>query len=105
MVLVSIRHENRTACRWILSDSVALVDHRSLRAPTTDGPYGNFSGRDASRGLAKNSFDPNVLTPLDQPIDTLEDLTKDEIDSLNDWHTHFAGKYECVGKLVNEKSE
>lgn len=49
------------------------------------GPYGNFAGRDASRGMAKQSFDlctwtadPAMLTPLDQPIDTLEDLTDSE---------------------------
>jgi len=67
-----------------------------------EGPYGNFAGRDASRGLAKNSFDMDVLTPIDQPLDTLEDLTRDEIESLNDWHGHFAGKYQLVGKLVND---
>ncbi|WFC96163.1 hypothetical protein MBRA1_002819 [Malassezia brasiliensis] len=42
------------------------------------GPYGNFAGRDASRGMAKQSFDLSMLTPLDQPIDTLEDLTDSE---------------------------
>ncbi|CAG8439224.1 7432_t:CDS:2 [Ambispora leptoticha] len=68
-----------------------------------DGPYGNFAGRDASRGLAKNSFDMEMLTPVDQPIDTLEDLTREELESLRDWHAHFEGKYECVGKLVNEE--
>ncbi|CAG8450751.1 5256_t:CDS:2 [Paraglomus occultum] len=54
-----------------------------------DGPYGNFAGRDASRGLSKNSFDLDVLTPIDQPIDTLEDLTSEELDVLRDWHDHF----------------
>ena len=43
------------------------------------GPYGNFAGRDASRGMAKQSFDMEMLTPLDQPIDKLEDLTPSEL--------------------------
>lgn len=43
------------------------------------GPYGNFAGRDASRGMAKQSFDLEMLTPLDKPIDKLEDLTASEV--------------------------
>lgn len=43
------------------------------------GPYGNFAGRDASRGMAKQSFDLDMLTPLDRPIDKLEDLTPSEV--------------------------
>lgn len=43
------------------------------------GPYGNFAGRDASRGMAKQSFELDVLTPLDQPIDNLTDLTASEV--------------------------
>ena len=43
------------------------------------GPYGNFAGRDASRGMAKQSFDLEMLTPLDKPIDKLEDLTPSEM--------------------------
>ncbi|CAG8502731.1 5804_t:CDS:2 [Diversispora eburnea] len=67
-----------------------------------EGMYGNFAGRDASRGLAKNSFDLEMLTPIDQPLDTLEDLTEEEINSLNDWHGHFENKYGCIGNLVND---
>lgn len=43
------------------------------------GPYGNFAGRDASRGMAKQSFDLDMLTPLDKPLDKLEDLTPSEV--------------------------
>ncbi|KAI9598255.1 hypothetical protein BDF19DRAFT_431831 [Syncephalis fuscata] len=50
-----------------------------------EGPYGNFAGHDASRGLAKGSFDLEMITPLDQPIDSLENLTTDEWEALNDW--------------------
>lgn len=67
------------------------------------GPYENFAGRDASRGLAYNSFDPSVLTPIDQPLDKLEDLSAEEKESLDNWETHFEGKYILVGTLVNEK--
>jgi hypothetical protein len=60
--------------------------------------YGNFAGRDASRGMAKQSFDsgrplshtaPSIadpicdriemLTPIDQPLDKLGDLTPEEM--------------------------
>jgi membrane-associated progesterone receptor component len=62
-----------------------------------DGMYGNFAGRDASRGMAKQSFDEGVcacgrvgsrrcssrctemLTPADEPLDKLEDLKPDEM--------------------------
>jgi membrane-associated progesterone receptor component len=66
------------------------------------GPYSNFAGRDASRGLAKNSFDDEVLTSIDQPIDTLEDLTDEERKTLNDWAGLFESKYIHCGELVNE---
>ncbi|KAF9352085.1 hypothetical protein BGX34_000185 [Mortierella sp. NVP85] len=68
-----------------------------------EGPYGNFAGRDASRGLAKNSFDKEMLVPLDGPIDKLEDLTDDEREALSDWAMHFEGKYQVVGKLIENK--
>ncbi|KAI5948914.1 DAP1 [Candida theae] len=63
------------------------------------GPYENFAGRDASRGLALNSFDPAVLTPLDQPIDDLKDLSKLEKESLEQWEEHFENRYKVVGSL------
>ncbi|QRV79481.1 cytochrome b5 [Ceratobasidium sp. AG-Ba] len=47
-----------------------------------DGMYGNFAGRDASRGMAKQSFDEDMLTPVDQPLDKLEDLTREEIANM-----------------------
>ncbi|KAK9367623.1 cytochrome b5-like heme/steroid binding domain-containing protein [Lipomyces kononenkoae] len=71
---------------------------RSFYGP--DGPYSNFAGRDASRGLAKGSFEEDMLTPIDEPIDTLEDLSADEIQALDDWERHFAGKYLLCGELV-----
>lgn len=65
------------------------------------GPYENFAGRDASRGLALNSFDPAVLTPLAKPLDTLHDLSAEEVESLDNWVSHFEAKYKVVGTLHN----
>jgi len=65
-----------------------------------DGPYGNFAGRDASRGMAKQSFDPEMLTPVDQPMDKLADLTPSEIENMNGWIEHFTHKYTVCGELV-----
>ena len=56
------------------------------------GPYAIFAGRDASRGLAKQSFEPEMLTPLDEPIDDLKDLSTAEWDNLRDW--------ECPSSLL-----
>ncbi len=54
--------------------------------------YGNFAGRDASRGLAKNSFDAEMLTPIDKPMDELKDLDKDERGALMEWAIFFENK-------------
>ncbi|KAJ1646731.1 Dihydrodipicolinate synthase [Coemansia erecta] len=65
------------------------------------GAYANFSGRDASRGLAMSSFGTEMLADLDGPIDALDDLDNTEMDSLDEWAGFFAGKYVPVGRLVN----
>ncbi|KAG7085698.1 hypothetical protein E1B28_003243 [Marasmius oreades] len=65
-----------------------------------NGMYGNFAGRDASRGMAKQSFDPEMLTPVDQPLDKLTDLAPDEIENMKGWIDHFSNKYLICGKLV-----
>ncbi|KAJ2773653.1 Dihydrodipicolinate synthase [Coemansia nantahalensis] len=64
------------------------------------GPYANFAGRDASRGLALASFEKDILTELDDPIDDLADLTKADQAALDEWAEFFAGKYTAVGSLV-----
>lgn len=65
------------------------------------GPYANFAGRDASRGLACQSFDEDMLTEdLNGPLDRLEDLGKDEMENLRGWEERFNDKYMIVGKLV-----
>lgn len=66
------------------------------------GPYSNFAGRDASRGLACGSFDEDMLTKdLDGPLDTLEDLGRDEMEALQGWEERFNEKYDIVGRLVS----
>lgn len=67
------------------------------------GPYENFAGRDASRGLAKTSFDPAMLTPIDQPLDTLADLENHELETLDKWEMTIEAKYTHCGVLENEK--
>ncbi|GAB1319186.1 Dihydrodipicolinate synthase [Madurella fahalii] len=65
------------------------------------GPYANFAGRDASRGLACGSFDESMLTKdLDGPLDTLADLGGEEMEALRGWEERFEEKYLVVGRLV-----
>ncbi|GAA5824328.1 hypothetical protein JCM11251_000378 [Rhodosporidiobolus azoricus] len=67
------------------------------------GPYSSFAGRDASRGLSKQSFDAEMLTPLDKPIDPLDDLVESEWNGLREWEEHFRNKYPIVGDLVEAR--
>ncbi|KAJ5560686.1 hypothetical protein N7513_003085 [Penicillium frequentans] len=67
------------------------------------GPYENFAGRDASRGLAHQSFDEEMLTKdLSAPLDELKDLDADQLENLQSWEDRFNEKYLVVGKLVAE---
>ncbi|KAI9333496.1 cytochrome b5-like heme/steroid binding domain-containing protein [Pilaira anomala] len=68
-------------------------------------PYANFAGHDASRGLAKNSFDPEMMVDPYGPIDKLEDLEEDDWESLREWENLFERKYIRVGKLIENKKE
>jgi membrane-associated progesterone receptor component len=57
------------------------------------GPYENFAGRDATRGLAFQSFDEDMLTKdLDGPLDDCSDLDPDQIENLNGWIERFDEK-------------
>lgn len=65
------------------------------------GPYANFAGRDASRGLACGSFDEEMLTKdLDGPLDTLVDLDDEQREAMKGWEERFEEKYLVVGQLV-----
>lgn len=63
------------------------------------GPYENFAGRDASRGLAKGSFEMDQIK-ITGPIDDLSDLNDTEQETLDGWEEHFKFKYNVVGSLV-----
>lgn len=70
------------------------------------GPYANFAGRDASRGLSHGSFDEDMLTKdLTGPLDTLSNLTPEQREALKGWEERFLEKYLVVGKLVSVKEE
>lgn len=57
------------------------------------GPYENFAGRDATRGLACQSFDEDMLTKdLDGPLDDCSDLDPEQIENLNGWVERFDEK-------------
>ena len=70
-----------TKSHQLLNPDTVTSMHRIATSlhPDLDGPYGNFAGRDASRGMAKQSFDEDMLTPLDQPLDKLDGFTMDEM--------------------------
>ena len=60
------------------------------------GPYENFAGRDATRGLACQSFDEEMLTKdLDGPLDDCGDLEKEQLENLQGWVERFDEKV-CV---------
>ncbi|KAJ1670465.1 Dihydrodipicolinate synthase [Coemansia sp. RSA 1694] len=65
--------------------------------------YSVFAGRDASRLLSKQSFDDGMTEDeLDAPIDRLDDLTDEDVESLDSYVGLFSVKYQCVGDLVEE---
>ncbi|KAL6883531.1 hypothetical protein ACP4OV_010945 [Aristida adscensionis] len=64
---------------------------RSFYGP--GGSYEMFAGRDASRALAKMSFEPQDLTG------DIAGLTPVELGSLNDWEYKFTSKYVKVGTI------
>ncbi|EEH19880.2 hypothetical protein PABG_02139 [Paracoccidioides brasiliensis Pb03] len=67
------------------------------------GPYENFAGRDATRGLACQSFDEDMLTKdLKGPLDDLSGLDAEQMENLHSWEVRFLEKYLVVGKLVAE---
>lgn len=57
------------------------------------GPYALFAGKDASRALAKMSFEERDLTG------DISGLGPFEIDALQDWEYKFMSKYVKVGTI------
>ncbi|KKY28814.1 putative dna damage response protein [Phaeomoniella chlamydospora] len=67
------------------------------------GPYSNFAGRDATRGLACQSFDEEMLTvDLDGPLYEYAKLGEEERENLKGWEERFLDKYLVVGELVSK---
>lgn len=61
------------------------------------GPYENFAGRDATRGLACQSFDEDMLTKdLDGPLDDCADLGPDQLENLQGWVERFDEKVSTI---------
>lgn len=63
------------------------------------GPYALFAGKDASRALAKMSFEDKDLTG------DIEGLGPFELDALQDWEYKFMGKYVKVGQIKKSASK
>ncbi|KAJ1694168.1 hypothetical protein LUZ63_010866 [Rhynchospora breviuscula] len=63
------------------------------------GPYALFAGRDASRALAKMSFEPQDLTS------DISGLGPFELDALQDWEYKFMSKYVKVGSIKKPEVE
>ena len=61
------------------------------------GPYALFAGKDASRALAKMSFEDKDLTG------DISGLGPFELDALQDWEYKFMSKYVKVGTVKKEE--
>jgi membrane-associated progesterone receptor component len=66
------------------------------------GPYENFAGRDATRGLACQSFDEDMLTKdLDGPLDPCDDLSAEQLENLKGWIERFDEKVRRSPSIKN----
>jgi membrane-associated progesterone receptor component len=61
----------------------------------SDTSYHVFAGKEATRGLAKSSVDPNSLLPFGK----FDDLNEKDTKTLTDWETLFQKKYPVVGTI------
>ncbi|QLL30987.1 hypothetical protein HG536_0A08020 [Torulaspora globosa] len=93
-------HDNEKIFLAVKGKVFDCTQGRQFYGPS--GPYSNFAGHDASRGLALNSFDLDMVRDWDQPMDDLKDLTAEQREVLDGWAEHFEKKYPCVGTLVPE---
>ncbi|KCV68940.1 hypothetical protein H696_04359 [Fonticula alba] len=80
---------------------LALAVDGTVFDVSEESDYSIFAGRDASRGMAKYSFEPSMVS---EEYDPLEDLTKAEVDSMTEWHGFFLSKYTRIGWLEVAKT-
>jgi membrane-associated progesterone receptor component len=73
-----------------------VTQSRSFYGP--GGAYALFTGKDASRALAKMSFEPQDLNG------DISGLGPFELDALQDWEYKFMGKYVKVGTIKKNVS-
>ena len=59
--------------------------------------YNVFTGRDASRALAKSSLEESDC------VDDIEGLTDEEMTTLKDWVTFFGYRYNIVGVVEGSR--
>ena len=57
------------------------------------GSYAKFAGKEVARALGKMSMDPEDCT------DKVDDLTQEQLKTLEDWETKLKAKYPVVGKV------
>ena len=70
-----------------------VYDVTGNKAYQPGGSYHVFAGKDASRGLAKSSTNP------EDAQSEWKDLDDKEKGTLNDWVTFFSKRYNIVGRV------
>eukprot|EP01133_Synstelium_polycarpum_P015610 gene15610-18548_t len=88
---------DRPVCLAILGKIYDVSPKRATYGP--GGGYAIFAGHDATRCLAKSSFETTDLNQMDT-----SSLTADEMESLNNWVSFFDERYEVVGRVKTAKS-
>ena len=93
MVLLIFQYTFSTQIRSETSKLTTHICYRVFYGP--GGPYALFAGKDASRALAKMSFEEKDLTG------DVSGLGPFELEALQDWEYKFMSKYVKVGTIKN----
>ena len=65
----------------------------SCRSHDTGGSYANFAGKEVARALGKMSMDAKDCSAK------VDDLTPEQLKTLEDWEAKLKAKYPIVGKV------